>query len=384
MLDYCNTCVPPQVTLLFNDSQVFPPVTLGSERQRHRLTSLTPGRIYKVVVSTFSGKNQRASSIKGRTVPSAVGNLHVSPRSVGGLTVSWTPGDGDLDLIIVTLSTTSGNILQTRRVPKFASFLDFLDLTPGHAYTVTVQSLSGTLTNSNAVTGRTAPARVTALQADNDHTTHSLTVQWERPLGIYDSYALQLLDEAGALLANQTVSEEKRSQRFVGLTSGRWYKVKVVTLSGGQRSLEATAEGQTRPAAVSNLSVSALNSSSLSFSWRPSDGHVDVYHLSLYSVAEATANQREESAGSRKEPQQPVCVQTLPPAADRCVFSGLTAGSLYRLQVESRSREMSSDSALLARTVPSPVSSLEVQSSGRTDRLTLGWRRNEGGCSRYQ
>ncbi|KAI9518090.1 hypothetical protein NQZ68_040211 [Dissostichus eleginoides] len=373
-----------EVTLLFNDSQVFPPVTLGSERQWHRLTSLTPGRIYKVVVSTFSGKNQRASSIKGRTVPSAVGNLHVSPRSVGGLTVSWTPGDGDLDLIIVTLSTTSGNILQTRRVPKFVSSLDFLDLTPGHAYTVTVQSLSGTLTNSNAATGRTAPARVTALQADNDHTTHSLTVQWERPLGVYDSYALQLLDEAGALLANQTVSEEKRSERFEGLTSGRWYKVKVVTLSGGQRSLEATAEGQTRPAAVSNLSVSALNSSSLSFSWRPSDGHVDVYHLSLYSVAEATANQREESAGSRKEPQQPVCVQTLPPAADRCVFSGLTAGSLYRLQVESRSREMSSDNALLARTVPSPVSSLEVQSSGRTDRLTLGWRRNEGGCSRYQ
>ncbi|KAK1906415.1 Receptor-type tyrosine-protein phosphatase beta [Dissostichus eleginoides] len=368
-----------EVTLLFNDSQVFPPVTLGSERQWHRLTSLTPGRIYKVVVSTFSGKNQRASSIKGRTVPSAVGNLHVSPRSVGGLTVSWTPGDGDLDLIIVTLSTTSGNILQTRRVPKFVSSLDFLDLTPGHAYTVTVQSLSGTLTNSNAATGRTAPARVTALQADNDHTTHSLTVQWERPLGVYDSYALQLLDEAGALLANQTVSEEKRSERFEGLTSGRWYKVKVVTLSGGQRSLEATAEGQTRPAAVSNLSVSALNSSSLSFSWRPSDGHVDVYHLSLYSVAEATANQREESAGSRKEPQQ-----TLPPAADRCVFSGLTAGSLYRLQVESRSREMSSDNALLARTVPSPVSSLEVQSSGRTDRLTLSWRRNEGGCSRYQ
>ncbi|KAK5849431.1 hypothetical protein PBY51_009074 [Eleginops maclovinus] len=376
-----------EVTLLFNDSQVFPPVTLGSERQRHQLTSLTPGRIYKVVVSTFSGKNQRASSIKGRTVPSAVGNLHVSPRSglsdsLGGLMVSWTPGDGDLDLIIVTLSTTNGNILQTRRIPKFVSSLDFLDLTPGHAYTVTVQSLSGQLTNINAASGRTAPARVTALQADNDHTTHSLKVQWERPLGVYDGYALQLLDEAGALLANQTVPEEKRSERFEGLTSGRWYRVKVVTLSGGERSLEATAEGQTRPAAVSNLTVSSQNSSSLSFSWRPSDGHVDVYHLSLYRVAEATANQRQESA--RKEPQQPVFVQTLPPAADTCVFSGLEAGSLYRLQVESRSRDMSSDSALLARTVPSPVSSLEVQSSGQTDRLTVSWQRADGGCSSYQ
>jgi len=53
------------------------------------------------------------------------------------------------------------------------------------------------------------------------------------------------------------------------------------------------------PAAVSNLTVTSLNTSSLSFSWRPSDGHVDIYNLSLYSVMEATANHR--PAGSRKE-----------------------------------------------------------------------------------
>lgn len=37
-------------------------------------------------------------------------------------------------------------------------------------------------------------------------------------------------------------------------------------------------------------------------------------------------------------------------AASSCVFSGLTAGSLYRLQVVSWSRGLSSDSAVLART----------------------------------
>lgn len=56
-----------QVTLLFNDVRAFPPVTLGSETRRHRLTSLTPGRLYKIVVSTFSGPNQRAQFIEGRT-----------------------------------------------------------------------------------------------------------------------------------------------------------------------------------------------------------------------------------------------------------------------------------------------------------------------------
>lgn len=55
------------------------------------------------------------------------------------------------------------------------------------------------------------------------------------------------------------------------------------------------------PAAVSNLTVTAANTSSLSFSWRPSDGHVDIYELSLYSVTETMANHRE---GSGKERHQ--------------------------------------------------------------------------------
>ncbi|XP_030296412.1 receptor-type tyrosine-protein phosphatase beta [Sparus aurata] len=382
-----------EVTLHFNDTRVFPPETLSSKARRYRLTSLTPGRLYKIVVSTFSGKNQKAQFTEGRTVPSAVGNLHLVPQpgrtdSVGGLLVSWTPGEGDMDMYMVSLSTTDGAVIETRPVPKHVSSLDFLNLIPGHAYTVTIQSLSGKLNNSNTATGRTAPARVTALQADNDHTTHSLTVSWERPVGVYDGYSLQLLDEAGAIVANRSVSVGNQSERLEGLTSGKWYRVRVVTLSGGVPSVEVTAEGQTRPAAVSNLTVTAANTSSLSFYWRPSDGHVDIYDLTLYSVAEATANHRQDAAGSRKEHHQtvgePVDLQKVGPAADRCVFSSLRAGSLYRLQVVSWSRGMSSDSSVLSRTVPSSVSSLQVNSSGRTDRLTVSWQHGEGSWSSYQ
>uniref|UniRef100_A0A671WGJ5 protein-tyrosine-phosphatase n=1 Tax=Sparus aurata TaxID=8175 RepID=A0A671WGJ5_SPAAU len=319
---------------------------------RSLCTSTTLVQLYSDLLK-WSCTDLRLSS----AVPSAVGNLHLVPQpgrtdSVGGLLVSWTPGEGDMDMYMVSLSTT------TRPVPKHVSSLDFLNLIPGHAYTVTIQSLSGKLNNSNTATGRTAPARVTALQADNDHTTHSLTVSWERPVGVYDGYSLQLLDEAGAIVANRSVSVGNQSERLEGLTSGKWYRVRVVTLSGGVPSVEVTAEGQTRPAAVSNLTVTAANTSSLSFYWRPSDGHVDIYDLTLYSK--------------------------VGPAADRCVFSSLRAGSLYRLQVVSWSRGMSSDSSVLSRTVPSSVSSLQVNSSGRTDRLTVSWQHGEGSWSSYQ
>lgn len=138
-------------------------------------------------------------------------------------------------------------VIETRPVPKHVTSLDFRSLTPGHAYTITIQSKSGELTNQNTAGGRTAPASVTALQADNDHTTHSLSVSWERPVGVYDGYRLQLLDEAGgAVVANRSVAALSHGERLEALTPGKRYRVKVVTLSGGVESAEATAEGQTR------------------------------------------------------------------------------------------------------------------------------------------
>lgn len=56
-----------EVQLLFNDMKVFPPLTLGSAAGECLLSSLTPGRLYKIHVSTFSGPNQRAQFIEGRT-----------------------------------------------------------------------------------------------------------------------------------------------------------------------------------------------------------------------------------------------------------------------------------------------------------------------------
>uniref|UniRef100_A0A8C9ZEK3 protein-tyrosine-phosphatase n=1 Tax=Sander lucioperca TaxID=283035 RepID=A0A8C9ZEK3_SANLU len=304
-----------EVTLLFNDTRVFPPVTLGSEERHHQLTFLTAGRLYKIVVSTFSGPYQRAQHIEGRTVPSAVGNLRLSPRSsVGGLLVSWTPGGGDLDMYIVTLSTTDGVVVETRPVPKHVSSLDFQDLTPGLAYTISVQSLSGKLTNRNTATGRTAPARVTALQADNDHTTHSLTVSWERPVGVYDGYSLQLLDEAGVVLANRSVPVDSWSERLEGLTSGRWYRVKVATLSGGVRSLDATAEGQTRKSLRYNTARTLV-------------GYLKGIML-----------------------RPTLGAQTLGAEHKSHTFSGLSPGRLYRAEVITHSGELTNNISAFGRT----------------------------------
>uniref|UniRef100_A0A6Q2WTR2 protein-tyrosine-phosphatase n=1 Tax=Esox lucius TaxID=8010 RepID=A0A6Q2WTR2_ESOLU len=356
-----------EIQVLFNDTKVYPPVTVGNEASSQRLASLTPGRLYKIVVSTFSGPYQRPQFIEGRTVPSQVRNLQArAGDQPASLRVSWTPGEGDVDMYTVSLSL-GGHPMETRPVPKHVTELDFQGLTPGQLYGVKVQSLSGTLVNNSTTTGRTVPAVVTALQADSDHTTHSLTVTWESPLGVYEAYWIQLQDDAGILVSNASLPPGTTGHSFGQLTPGKWYHVTVRTVSGGVLGKEAVAEGQTRPAAVKALTVMTANTSGLSFAWSPSEGYVDGYDLFLYNVDETLRGRQSVEAG-----------------AQTCSFTGLVPGTLYKMVVLSRSRGMSSDSSILARTVPAPVRSLHVQDGERTDRLSVSWLPGPGEWSGYR
>ncbi|XP_034021320.1 mucin-5AC-like [Thalassophryne amazonica] len=144
-----------EVQLLFNDMKVFPPITLGSGVGECILSSLTPGRQYKILVSTFSGPNQHAQFIEGRTVPSKVKNIHVNNNGdSSSLTVSWTPGQGDTDGFTVFLYRLSRQ-LDMRHVLKHQNEVTFGSLQPGQLYGITVQSVSGELDNNSTASGRT-------------------------------------------------------------------------------------------------------------------------------------------------------------------------------------------------------------------------------------
>ncbi|KAL2102851.1 hypothetical protein ACEWY4_002019 [Coilia grayii] len=353
-----------EVQLLFNDTQVFPPDRLGSDVHEHRFSTLTPGRLYKIVVSTFSGDIQRPQRIQGRTVPSQVKSLQVMPGShSGSLRATWAPGEGDVDLYVITL-TLGGQVRASRELPKQVTETEFQNLLPGQLYNITVQSVSGALANSRTSYGRTVPSAVTALQADTEHTTHSLTVTWEHPTGVYDGYELQLQDENGAVVTNASLPAAASRHLVPGLTPGRWYRVHLQTLSGGTRSPDATAEGQTRPAAVNGLAVRTNTTRELSFRWSGPEGHVDSYDIYLYRQDEML---QDHSAGG--------------PGARGCTFRGLQPGTLYKIVVLSRSRGMTNDSSIWARTVPSPVVGLQARHQEQTDSLHVSWRLGQGELS---
>nr|XP_033491257.1 receptor-type tyrosine-protein phosphatase beta-like isoform X2 [Epinephelus lanceolatus] len=355
-----------EVQLLFNDMKVFPPITLGSGVDECVLSSLTPGRLYKILVSTFSGPNQKAQFIEGRTVPSKVKNIHVSNSGdSSSLKVSWTPGQGDVDGYSVFLYRQDRQ-LDVRPVLKHHNEVMFGSLQPGQMYRVTVQSVSGELLNNNTATGRTVPSAVTGLQVEDLHSTCSLQVSWQEALGVSDGYVLQVLDERGSLVTNSSQLSGHTRCRFDGLTPGKKYRVLVQTTSGGVHSVGVSAEAQTRPAAVTDLSVKANTTTSLSFSWSPPDGEFDLYEMFLYKSDDALQEKRRGQ-----------------PSSQQCSFQGLRPGAPYRMVVVTHSGEQSNQSAVWARTVPAAVVSLKAHTGNQSDALRVNWDHGGGDLSGY-
>ncbi|KAM3870109.1 receptor-type tyrosine-protein phosphatase beta [Diretmus argenteus] len=355
-----------EVQLLFNDMKVFPPITLGSVVGECVLSSLTPGRLYKILVSTFSGPNQRAQFIEGRTVPSKVKNIHVSNNGESSsLKVSWTPGQGDVDSYLVFLYRQSRR-LDVRSVLKHHNELSFGSLQPGQLYSVTVQSVSGELVNNNTAGGRTVPSAVTGLQADNRHTTCSLQLSWQEALGVADGYSLTLLDERGSLVANSSQPSGLTQHRFDSLTPGKKYRILVQTSSGGVYSQGVSTEARTRPAAATDLSIKANTTTSLTFHWSPPEGEFEAYDIYLYNS--------DDTLQERRHGQ---------PSARQCSFQGLRPGAPYKMVLQTRSGEQANDSAVWARTVPAAVTSLKAQSGNQSDALRVSWDRAGGELSGY-
>nr|XP_061780963.1 receptor-type tyrosine-protein phosphatase beta-like [Nerophis lumbriciformis] len=355
-----------EVQLLFNDMKVFPPLTLGSGVGECVVSSLTPGRLYKVLVSTFSGPNQRTQFIEGRTVPSQAKNIHVSNGGdSGSLKVSWTPGQGDVDRYIVVLYRQNRQ-LDLRSVLKHQNQVVFGSLQPGQLYEVTVQAFSGELSNNDTAKGRTVPSPVTALQVENLAGTSSLQVSWQVAAGVSDGYFLQLLEEQGIVLVNATLPPTCTQHMFDSLTPGKKYRLLVQTISGGLQSIVVSAEACTRPAAATHLLVKSNTTTSLSFQWSRPVGHFDSYDILLCGYDNALHVRRR-----------------VPPSSQQCSFQALRPGSAYKMVVVTRSGEQSNDSSIWARTVPAAVTSLQAHSGNQSNRLRVAWKQSEGDVSGY-
>ncbi|KAB5571712.1 hypothetical protein PHYPO_G00228180 [Pangasianodon hypophthalmus] len=355
-----------EVQIVFNDMKVFHPVTLSSSTTQHVLSLLTPGRLYKIIVSTFSGPNLSTRFIEGRTVPSKVKNIHVSNvEETSGLRVSWTPSQGDVDSYCVFL-IGPGGVMETRPTPKHINEITFSSLQPGEKYSIRVQSISGNLHNNNTVTARTVPSPVASVQVDSDVSLSSVCVRWRAGQGVCDGFSVLLQDERGSVLRNVTLPPVSLQHEFIQLTPGRKYRILIHTLSGGIQSRVAVTHTRTLPAPVTDLSILSRSSSSLSLGWSRPEGDFDRFVVYLYR---GDSSLQEQCSGGANMMS--------------CSFSHLRPGTEYRATVLTGSAELSNKNSIHIRTVPAAVSSVCVESRNRTDTLYVSWKPAAGEVSGY-
>ncbi|KAK1169237.1 hypothetical protein AOXY_G10206 [Acipenser oxyrinchus oxyrinchus] len=356
-----------EIQLLFNDMTVFPSITLSNTAREYQFTSLTPGRLYKIVVLSFSGDQQRSEFVEGRTVPSMVKNILVSNNGeMNSLKINWTPGGGDVDSYTVTLFQQS-RMVSSHTIPKSVLEHSFHQLEAGELYNIMVQSNSGHLHNNNTATGRTVPAPVTGLVADNKHTSCSLVVSWQAAAGVAEGYKLELLNEEKSLIANSSVPASARQHRFNELTPGKKYKVRVITVSGMLYSKGALTEGRTVPAAVSALMITGNSTESLSFGWETSEGQFDAYEIFLYNPDDTLHDRKPGTASLRQ-----------------CSFHELLPGRMYKMAIVTRSGDLTNETSIHGRTVPAPVTALHALNKNQSDSLWFTWNQAAGDLSGYE
>ncbi|XP_012575988.1 PREDICTED: receptor-type tyrosine-protein phosphatase beta isoform X2 [Condylura cristata] len=356
-----------EVQLLFNDMKVFPPFHLVNTATEYGFTSLTPGRQYKILVLTISGDVQRSAFIEGFTVPSTVKNIHISPNgATDSLTVNWSPGGGDVDSYTVSAFKHNQKI-DSQTIPKHVSEHTFHRLEAGEQYQIVIASISGSLSNQIDALGRTVPASVQGIIADNAYSSHSLIVSWQKAVGVAERYDILLLSENGILLSNTSEVATAKQHKFEDLTPGKKYKIRILTVSGGLFSKEAQTEGRTVPAAVTNLRITENSTRYLSFTWTTSEGELNWYNIFLYNP-DRTLQER-----AQVDPQ----IQSFS-------FQNLLQGRMYKMVIVTHSGELSNESFIFGRTVPASVSNLKGSNRNMTDSLWFSWTPAAGDFDFYE
>ncbi|XP_061435028.1 LOW QUALITY PROTEIN: receptor-type tyrosine-protein phosphatase beta-like [Lethenteron reissneri] len=301
---------------------------------------LAPGHEYRVAVAAVSGAlSGEPEVVTGRTVPGTVSNLVVDNRySTDLLMARWRPSPGKVDAYLLRLTDGNGSLVVNATAEPGDAEFSFAGLVPGSAYRVAVTATSGGVTSAPvSAEGRTVPASVPSVFADNDGRPAQLSVRWRPCDGSAEHYMVQLLSPNDTLITSQLVPAARDRHAYGDLTPGRLYRVRVFTVSGGLFSSPATAQARTLPATVTGLRSTGANSTdSLRFAWTAASGDHDFYEIRLHGADDKALHQSKLGA----------------PAVEGWDFGGLAPGRLYTLSVTTYSAELMSETSVQARTLP--------------------------------
>lgn len=247
-------------------------------------TGLVNGSSYivDVVANNNAGSSEAASSsnVTPRTVPSKPIQVSLTPGAAT-LRVTWAAplSDGGSLITSYMATATPGSGLTCTST---TTYCDFLNLTPGTNYTVTVVAINaaGTGVASTGVTAMpfTNPGAPTSLTAAADDT--QVLVSWAAPssTGGSDITGYTATATLGVNVFSCSTPSTATSCWIRGLTNGSKYSIKVAASNGAGVGPEASVAGTVTPRGISStpilVSVDPQNQS-LVVKWRAISTNVD-------------------------------------------------------------------------------------------------------------
>ncbi|XP_066504838.1 receptor-type tyrosine-protein phosphatase beta-like [Hoplias malabaricus] len=320
---------------------------------------LVPGRLYTVIVSTWSGKFESSISTHGQTLPAAVQNLTLAEHSTEELKITWESAPGDVDHYEVQLLFNDMKVLPPITLSSTTTHYMLSSLTPGRLYKVVVSTFSGPNLSTQFIEGRTVPSKVKNIHISNEGQSSSVRVSWTPGQGDVDSYFVSLsgLDQEHNL---KPIPKHVNEINFHSLVPGQQYNVTIQSVSGLLVN-NNTATTRTVPSSVLSLQVDTVSVCSVHLSWRAGPGVCDGFRVQLQDERGSVLENSSKPLNSLQH-----------------AYTNLTPGKKYRVIIHSLSGGVWSKASVIeTRTCPASVSDLCVQSSSSSS-VALRWSAPEG------
>ncbi|CAJ0967513.1 unnamed protein product, partial [Ranitomeya imitator] len=253
------------------------------------IMNLTPGETYTFLVYTRAADNSTESDPVSNTtctVPGQVSTITMNNyQSVDVLGASWIKPGGKVDNYTVSLTGAINKTTQTT-----STQVNFTGLLPGREYNVTVQTVSGSCSQTSApVTEATYPTPPGTLSFTTI-TTKNLTLSWLEPVNMAGVNKIYNISYGISPSTTLSVTSPTTSVTLQSLISGTNYSITVVTVGvRGYQSSPVTTSVYTKPMPVKSLQIGAVTTYSVSLSWNKPDEYQTSYSYRVQTNVTSSA-----------------------------------------------------------------------------------------------
>nr|XP_029134862.1 LOW QUALITY PROTEIN: receptor-type tyrosine-protein phosphatase eta [Labrus bergylta] len=335
--------------------------TLNVTETHINITNLTAGVQYEISVIAVAEDHiteGNSTMVSHYTIPEVVEKLTVVYVTTSSISLKWTKPKGESSFYRV--QWTDGTTNNNKNVTK--TKINVTDLTAGVRYDFTVIAVAGDNTTESEMAETfhyTKPGQI--VSHDESTNIFSIYLNWTQPPGEVFKYRVEW-HNGGTVKSNYTNSAHFEVPDLIPGTS---YTIQIMALNGANETGEPyTFTSVTKPAAVRDLAIKTITSSSVTLSWTKPEGNATSYIVRWAEGENSKVN---------------TTINTF------FTINDLTPGFQYSITVVAVAVNLSNKGEEISEsTFTRPVKPVDITVTTRgTDSLNISWTLREGRVDCY-